>query len=27
MDEIEPSRPYDLHPQDAINRIFHPPRA
>ena len=27
MDEIEPSRPYDLHPQDGINRIFHPPRA
>ena len=27
MDEIEHSLPDDLHPQDAINRIFHPPRA
>ena len=26
-DEIEAALPDDLHPQDAINRIFHPPRA
>ena len=26
-DEVETSLPDDLHPQDAINRIFHPPRA
>jgi hypothetical protein len=26
-DEIEVSLPDDLHPQDAIYRIFHPPRA
>jgi hypothetical protein len=26
-DEIEAALPDDLHPQDAIHRIFHPPRA
>jgi hypothetical protein len=26
-DEIEEPLPDELHPQDAIHRIFHPPRA
>ena len=27
IDEIEASLPDELHPQDAVQRIFHPPRA